>query len=271
MFNQLTLFVKRNPFVFFMATMIAVAFYGLGLIFTGDVSPWWLAAGLAWAKLSQLFGHNIGIHRFYTHRSFKTGKAWEYVIAFFSVVCGISPPIHYVYLHRLHHKYSDTDLDPHNPSHGALRAIFGLWIVQWHDNPGHKVPIKDCFRDPICYGATKYYYQLWAALMLIFLLLNWKISVFVLAFGAVFNYFDVNLFLVYLGHRWGKWGYQNYPGAVGTYNNKWAQIWTMGDGLHNNHHRWPGRFDKAEGEEFDFTGWLIRRFIMTNEPHAAKS
>lgn len=259
-------FIRRNPFVLFMATLIIVTLYGLYSVIVGEVSVWWIILGAVWAKISQLFGHNIGIHRFYTHRSFKTSKPWEYVIAFFSVFCGISPPIHYVYLHRLHHKYSDTDLDPHNPKDGVLRAILGLWIIQWEDNPGHRVPIKDCFRDPICHNATRYYYHLWAALLAVTFLINWKIAVFVFCLGAVFNYFDVNLFLVYLGHAWGKWGYQNFPESKDAYNNRWAQIWTMGDGLHNNHHKYPGRYNKAiKPDEFDFTAWTIEKFIMIKE------
>lgn len=255
-----------------MATMLAISFFGFYKIFTNEVSWLWLVYGILWAKLAQLMGHNVGIHRFYTHRSFKTNKLWEYVIAFFSIFCGISPPIHYVYLHRLHHKYSDTDLDPHSPKHGAWRAILGLWIIQWSDAPAHQVPIKDCFRDPICHGATKYYYHWWILGIVLAWLLDWKVAVYILAFGAVFNYFDVNLFLVYLGHKWGKFGYQNYPETQETYNNKWAQIWTLGDGLHNNHHKWPGRFDKSELQgEFDFTGWLIKKFIMVNKPNGTKS
>lgn len=256
-------FIQRNPFVIFMAVMIVISGYGLAQVIMGNVSWIWLLAAVIIAKITQVMGHNVGIHRFYTHRSFKTSKVWQYIIAFFSVFCGISPPIHYVYLHRLHHKYSDTDLDPHAPMHGKWRAILGLWIIQWQEPEAYKVPIKDCFRDPICFAATKYYYLWWALGMAMACAIDWRIAVYILAFGAVFNYFDVNLFLVYLGHSWGKAGYQNYPDAVETYNNKFAQLWTLGDGLHNNHHKWPGRYDKSEKSgEFDFTGWLIQNFIM---------
>lgn len=258
-------FARRNPFVFFMAVMVTMTLYGFYQVMLDNVSVWWLVAGVVVAKVTQLFGHNVGIHRFYTHRSFKTNKVWEYVIAFFSVFCGISPPIHYVYLHRLHHKYSDTDLDPHAPMHGKWRAILGLWIIQWEEPQAHRVPIKDCFRDPICMAATRFYYHWWALAITLTWLIDWKISVYLLAFNAVFNYLDVNLFLVYLGHAWGKLGYQNYPQTHDTYNNKWAQIWTMGDGLHNNHHTHPGKYDKSTApHEFDLTGWLIRKFIMIN-------
>jgi fatty-acid desaturase len=40
----------------------------------------------------------------------------------------------------------------------------------------------------------------------------------------------------------------------------------MGDGLHNNHHKHPGRYNKAiEPNEFDFTAWTIEKFIMIKE------
>ena len=75
-----------------MAALIIITLYGLYLVVVGEVSVWWIVLGVVWAKISQLFGHNIGIHRFYTHRSFKTTKPWEYDIAFLVFSVESVPP-----------------------------------------------------------------------------------------------------------------------------------------------------------------------------------
>jgi fatty-acid desaturase len=259
-------FAKRNPFLIFINLMMLISLVGLVTVILGYASAWWFLAGIIWAKIAQVMGHNVGLHRYYAHRSFKTTEKWQAVIAFFSVFCGIAKPIHYVYNHRRHHKYSDTDQDPHHPGHGRLRAIFGWWIIQGPEEQKFDVPFRDAIADKYCWNSSKYYFQIWTVALIIAAIFYWQVAVFILAFGAVFNFLDVGLFLVYLGHSWGKHGYQNFPEKSTTFNNTWAQIWTMGDGLHNNHHKWPGRYRKdiAPGE-FDFTGLLIERVIM-NKP-----
>jgi fatty-acid desaturase len=260
--KNLKQFLQRNPFLIFINCMMLISLLGLVMIMTGHVSAWWLLAGVIWAKIFQVIGHNVGLHRYYAHRSFKTSTVWQRIIAFFSVFCGIAKPIHYVYNHRRHHKYSDTDLDPHNPAHGRWRAIFGWWIIQGSEEQKFDVPFRDAIADRYCWNTSKYYFHIWASALLLATLLYWPVAVYLLAFGAVFNFLDVGLFLVYLGHGWGKIGYQNYPEKTTTYNNFWAQLWTLGDGLHNNHHKWPGRYRKdIMPGEFDFTGWLIENFI----------
>ena len=70
MLNKFNSFLKANKFRLFLSTIYMVSFYGIGTAIFGDVSAWWLLAGLVWSKLIQLIGHSIGMHRYFSHKSF---------------------------------------------------------------------------------------------------------------------------------------------------------------------------------------------------------
>ena len=73
-------------------------------------------------------GIGMGYHRLLTHRGYKTPKWVEYCLA----VCGTlsleGGPIFWVSTHRVHHKHSDKDGDPHTPNDGTWWAHAG-WIM----------------------------------------------------------------------------------------------------------------------------------------------
>lgn len=62
--------------------------------------------------------------------------------------------------HRVHHKYSDTDADPHNASRGFWYSHIG-WVI--YDNhpafveASSKTDISDLLADPILNFQHKYY------------------------------------------------------------------------------------------------------------------
>ena len=55
--------------------------------------------------------------------------------------------------HRVHHKYSETDADPHNAKRGFFFAHCGWLMVRKHPDvkeKGRKVDISDLLNDPVC-------------------------------------------------------------------------------------------------------------------------
>ena len=57
-------------------------------------------------------GISAGLHRYFTHKSFKTSKAWERIMLFASVYASVGSSIAWVGMHRAHHRYSDKKYDP---------------------------------------------------------------------------------------------------------------------------------------------------------------
>jgi stearoyl-CoA desaturase (Delta-9 desaturase) len=60
-------------------------------------------------------GVSIGLHRYFTHGSFKAKRAFKIALAIAGSLAIEKPVITWVADHRRHHKYSDKDGDPHSP------------------------------------------------------------------------------------------------------------------------------------------------------------
>src|SRR5262245_32204924 len=60
-------------------------------------------------------GIAMGFHRFFTHKSFKSNRAFKIALGVAGTMAVEGPLINWVSDHRKHHKYSDREGDPHSP------------------------------------------------------------------------------------------------------------------------------------------------------------
>jgi stearoyl-CoA desaturase (delta-9 desaturase) len=60
-------------------------------------------------------GVSVGLHRYFTHGSFKAVRGFKIALAIAGSLAIEKPVITWVADHRRHHKYSDKDGDPHSP------------------------------------------------------------------------------------------------------------------------------------------------------------
>lgn len=91
---------------------LAAMALGLALVGAGSVSAWWLAL---WPPL-HLLGSlmlSVGLHRYFSHKSFQTTRAWHSFMALYSVLLLNGSPHGWAAAHTTHHVHSDTDRDPH--------------------------------------------------------------------------------------------------------------------------------------------------------------
>jgi fatty-acid desaturase len=80
------------------------------------------------------FGYSMGIfhHMLLTHRSFKCKRWIENLGTLFGTLTWRGPfagPIRYVAMHKIHHAYADTEMDPHTPTKGFLFSLL-TWFWQ---------------------------------------------------------------------------------------------------------------------------------------------
>ena len=67
----------------------------------------------------------VGYHRLHSHRSFKVPLWFERLITYFATMSLTGPAIDWVAIHRAHHKWHDTEKDPHSPDYkGRLKVHF---------------------------------------------------------------------------------------------------------------------------------------------------
>src|SRR5438034_7696334 len=68
----------------------------------------------------RMFFVTAGYHRYFSHRSFKTSRVFQFVIAFMAMSSSQKGVLWWAAHHRHHHRYSDQELDLHSPTLSAF-------------------------------------------------------------------------------------------------------------------------------------------------------
>jgi stearoyl-CoA desaturase (delta-9 desaturase) len=82
---------------------------------------WWLAG----SYLVRMFGITAGYHRYFSHRSFKLGRAAQLMLAILAQTSAQKGVLWWAAHHRDHHRHADTDGDVHSPRRGFWWAHVG--------------------------------------------------------------------------------------------------------------------------------------------------
>ncbi len=191
-----------------------------------------LAAILYFVRMWAITG---GYHRYFSHRSYKTSRVFQFLIALLGQTSAQRGVIWWSAVHRHHHLHSDTIEDVHSPRHqGFLYAHFG-WIF----NPSNMKPdygtVKDLTKYPELVWLDKQVYL--PAILLGFGVWAWGgwAMLVVGFFWSTVLLFHCTFFINSLAHVSGS---QRYLTGDDSRNNFWLALITLGEGWHNNHHHY---------------------------------
>lgn len=95
-----------------------------------------------------------GAHRLWTHRSYKAKLPLKLFLAMGHSIAGQNCIYIWARDHRLHHKYSDTDADPHSVERGLFFSHVGWLLKKKHPEvikKGKTLDMSDLLADPIVY------------------------------------------------------------------------------------------------------------------------
>lgn len=70
-------------------------------------------------------GITAGAHRLWAHRSYKANFPLRVILMIFNTIAFQDAAVHWARDHRVHHKYSETDADPHNATRGFFFSHIG--------------------------------------------------------------------------------------------------------------------------------------------------
>ena len=191
---------------------------------------WWVSGSL---------GIGMGYHRLLTHRGYKTPKWVEYLLTLCATLTLQGGPIFWVATHRIHHKYSDREGDPHSPQNGTWWAHMG-WILtgksMHHDTTTLVHYVPDLAKDKFHVWITKYHYVPLVVLGIVLLAIG----------GLPFLMWGIFARTVFGLHAtWlvnsatHKWGSRRFSTRDMSTNNWLVALLTFGEGWHNNHHANP--------------------------------
>lgn len=97
-------------------------------------------------------GITAGAHRLWAHRSYKAKWPLRVLLVAFNTVAFQDAAFHWARDHRVHHKYSETDADPHNATRGFFFSHIGWLLCKKHPEvkaKGKGVDLSDLRADPV--------------------------------------------------------------------------------------------------------------------------
>lgn len=253
--------VWRN--IILMSVLHLGALYGLVLL--PSVSLPTLAWSVVCYFISAL-GVTAGAHRLWSHRTYKASFPLRVFLALANSMAFQNDIFEWARDHRVHHKFSETDADPHNATRGFFFAHIGWLMVRKHPDvieKGKKLELSDLQADKVVMFQRRHY-------KLSVLLLCFFVPMFVPWYfwgeSLSVGYFVPGLlrYAVVLNATWlvnsaaHIWGNRPYDKTINPRENPLVAFSAIGEGFHNYHHTFPFDYATSEfGIKLNFTTAFI--------------
>jgi stearoyl-CoA desaturase (Delta-9 desaturase) len=228
------------------------------LVFVVPFAPGYLALWAA-AHFIRAIGLTLCFHRYLAHRAFRMNRTAQFVWAFIGTAAMQKGPLWWAGHHVSHHKFADRDGDPHSPMvSGVYYAHIG-WFL--NDTKNDRVEatnpvIRDFSKFPELVWLDRYHFLPPLALAVTLFLaggLPWLVWGFCLPTMTLAHAtFCINT----VNHMFGS---RRFETVDESRNNVFTAVFAVGEGWHNNHHR----YQRAARNgfywwEFDPTWYVIR-------------
>jgi stearoyl-CoA desaturase (delta-9 desaturase) len=215
----------------------------------------WSGFGLAVALYYvRMFLLTAVFHRYFSHRTYKTSRWFQFVLAFTATTCAQKGVLWWAAHHRTHHRLSDQPGDLHSPRLGFWRSHVG-----WITSLDHQATDWDKIRDMARYPELRWLntFHLVPPVML-------AVALYLLggAHAIIWGFFVSTVLLWHgtftinsLSHLFGSRRYQTSDDS----RNNWVlALITMGEGWHNNHHHYMTSANQGfRWWELDMTFYIL--------------
>jgi len=214
-------------------------------------------AGFSWTALialvityaARMFGITAGYHRYFSHRTFKTSRFFQFVLAWLGASSAQKGPLWWAANHRHHHKYSDKEEDIHSPQQDGFWWSHIGWILSDAYKDTNLKYVKDLAKFPELKFLNRFHLLPPIVMGVSMFLIGWGLQVYfpslnTSGFQMLVWGFIVSTVMVYHGtflvnsltHVFGR---KRFETGDDSRNSFWIALVTLGEGWHNNHHRFP--------------------------------
>ncbi|WP_299779406.1 acyl-CoA desaturase [uncultured Formosa sp.] len=218
---------------------------------------------------SGLFFQTFFLHRYAAHQTYRMSRLGEKICFFLTWVFQGSNYLSaygYGVMHRMHHAYADTEKDPHSPKYDS-NVFSMMWRTKniYQDINNQRIAVDAKFTKNVPqwkrfddFASSRISRLFWAALYTVFFILFatawWQWLFLPMAFfmapihGVIINWF---------AHIY---GYVNFKVSDTSKNLLPFDFLMMGEGYHNNHHKFGGRanFGGVRWYELDVTYGIMK-------------
>jgi len=209
----------------------------------------------------RMFAITAGFHRLLSHRSYRTGRLFQFLLAFVGTTSYQKGPLWWSAHHRRHHLHVDTEEDLHSPvARSVWRSHVG-WFLARDSQATDERLIPNLLKYRELRWLDKYYVlpplMLAAATFLLGLVLGRYFPGSGTSGGQMLVWgFLISTVLLYHGtftvnsvaHLFGS---RRFETADNSRNNFLVALITLGEGWHNNHHHYPS------SERQGFVWWEV--------------
>jgi stearoyl-CoA desaturase (delta-9 desaturase) len=215
-----------------MAPFVLVHLALLGVVWTGVT---WQSVVLCIALYGvRMFAVTGGYHRYFSHRTYKTSRFMQFVLAFLAQTTVQKGALWWAAHHRHHHKHSDEPDDVHSPVQRGFWYSHMMWLFD-HTEETRWDRIKDFSKYPELVWLNRFHLvppillgvACWALAGGAGLVVGFFLSTVLVWHGT----FLVNS----LAHVIGK---RRFDTKDDSRNNWFIALVTLGEGWHNNHHHY---------------------------------
>ena len=239
----------------------------IATLFTGVSVPALVALLVTfWVRL---FGITGGYHRYFSHRSFKTGRLFQFGLAWLGASAGQNGPLWWVSHHRHHHRHADTGDDIHPPGLRGFWWAHAGWILSRRYDGYDRSLVKDLRRYPELRLLDQLHMLAPLSLGIVLFAVGWWLEAAFPGLGATrwqmlgwglfvstMLLYHVTFLVNSVAHMSGR---RRYATRDHSRNNWWVALLTLGEGWHNNHHRYPS--SERQGFywwELDVTHYVLK-------------
>ena len=185
--------------------------------------------------LVRMFAITAGYHRYFSHRTYRMSRALQFAVGFIGTTAVQRGPLWWAQHHRLHHKYADTDRDPHSPQKGFWWSHIG-WVLSGDYSKTDYSEVQDLTCYPELMFIDRHdWIGPWALALTCFAIGGWS-GLVVGFFGSTVLVWHLTFAVNSVTHLWGR---RRYGTPDTSRNSLILGIFALGEGWHNNHHHYP--------------------------------
>jgi stearoyl-CoA desaturase (delta-9 desaturase) len=232
--------LRLIPFILLHISCLAVLWVGVS----------WFAVGFMLIfYLIRMFAITAFFHRYLAHKTFKTSRLVQFFFLLIGTMSAQRGPLWWAAHHRVHHRHTDTEIDPHSSQHGFWYSHIG-WFLNQQNFSTRKDLIKDWLKYPELTWLDRFSLPIVIfTAIAIYAMGDWLSVAYpslntsgaqLLVWGFVIStvlLIHATLCINSLAHRY---GHRDFETDDQSRNNLFLAIITLGEGWHNNHHFYAG-------------------------------
>ncbi|HEU4934148.1 MAG TPA: acyl-CoA desaturase [Pyrinomonadaceae bacterium] len=233
--------------------------------------------GISWVAVAacvgfyclRIFAISAGYHRYFSHRSYKTGRIFQFLLALAGCMANQKGPLWWAAHHRYHHAHSDRETDIHSPGQHGFWWSHCLWIFSMRFRKADQKLVANFTQYFELRLLDKFYLApplFAAALFFLFGVILNRVrpelqtsGLQMMAWGFFVSTVLVHHAIYSINSIAHSLGSRRFNSTDMSRNNLILALLTFGDGWHNNHHYYPRSARHGfYWWEIDFSHYLLK-------------